>query len=115
LLRLSVFFLFVGVCRADDKLELKTRREKESYTLGFRFGESLKKQQMEIDLNIYTAAIRDSLEGKDPRLSEEEMRAAITAIRQRAYAAQHTEYTKQAAKNLQDSKVFLAKTRKKKA
>jgi FKBP-type peptidyl-prolyl cis-trans isomerase FklB len=109
---LGVVLLF-GVCRADERPKLKERTEKESYTLGYQFGESLKKREMDIDIEVYAAGIRDSLEGKGPLMSEEEMRAAMAGIQQRAYAVQHKSYMEQAAKNLEDSKVFLAENAKK--
>lgn len=109
---LGVVLLF-GVCRADEKPELKDRTQKESYTLGYRFGESLKRREMNIDIDVYAAGIRDSLAGKEPQMSEKEMRATMVGIQQRAYAVQQKGYMEQAAKNLEDSKVFLAKNAKK--
>lgn len=103
-----VLFFASGICLAGDELELKTDQAKESYALGYSFGQSLKKQDVDINLDVYAAGIRDSLAGKDAQMTEEEMRAAITGIRQRAYAAQHKDYMQQAAKNLEESKTFLA-------
>ena len=106
-------FLLSSVCQAQDKLDLKSPKAKESYSLGFSFGEGLKKQEMDIDLEIYAAGIRDSLEGKNPQISEEEIRAAIEGIRQRAYAAQQQRLREQAGKNLEEGKAFLAENAKK--
>ena len=38
---LGIAFLF-GICYADEKLELKDQKDKESYSLGYQFGQNLK-------------------------------------------------------------------------
>jgi len=38
---LSIGFLF-NICFAAEKIELKDQKEKESYSLGYQFGQSLK-------------------------------------------------------------------------
>jgi FKBP-type peptidyl-prolyl cis-trans isomerase FklB len=109
----SVGFLS-GVCFAADKLELKDQKDKESYSLGYQFGESMKMQGVDINLDVYASAIRDALGGKEPQLSSEEMRSTIMAIRQRVAAAQQKSLKEQGDKNLAEGKAFLAENGKKK-
>jgi FKBP-type peptidyl-prolyl cis-trans isomerase FklB len=105
--------LLSGVCLAGEKLELKSPKEKESYSLGYQFGENLKKQGVGIDLDSYTAGIRDALGGKEPQMSKEEIRATLTNLRQRLMAEQQKLLTEKAQKNLEEGKAFLAENGKK--
>ena len=109
---LSIAFLF-SVCFAQEKLELKDQKDKESYSLGYQFGQSLKSQGVDINLDIYASGIRDALGGKESQMTPEEIRATITSLQQRLMAAQQKALKEQAAKNLSDSKAFLAENGKK--
>lgn len=109
---ISIGLLF-GVCLAADKLELKDQRDKESYSLGYQFGESLKIQALDVNLDVYTSAIRDALAGKAPQLSQEEIRATIMDLQKRAMAAQQKAVKEQGDKNLAEGKAFLTSNAKK--
>jgi len=109
---LSIAFLF-SVCHAEEKLQLKEQKDKESYSLGYQFGQSLKSQGVDINLDIYASGIRDALGGKESQMTPEEIRATITSLQQRLMAAQQKALKEQAAKNLSDSKAFLAENGKK--
>jgi FKBP-type peptidyl-prolyl cis-trans isomerase FklB len=75
--------------------ELKTLREKASYSFGMTMGATLKKQGVEIDIPLLMQGIRDATSGK-PRLTEEQ---AIQAMQ---------EFEKvMVAKQAEDSKRFL--------
>jgi FKBP-type peptidyl-prolyl cis-trans isomerase FklB len=109
---LSIGLLY-GICHAGEKLELKDQKDKESYSLGYQFGESLKSQGVDINLDVYTSAIRDSLGGKEPQLSSEEIRSTVMGLRQRVAAVQQKALMEQAEKNLAEAKSFLAENGKK--
>src|SRR4030043_2415992 len=98
---LSVGFLFSSSL-ADEKIELKDQKDKESYSLGYQFGQSLKSQGVDINLDIYASGIRDALGGKESQMTPEEIRATITSLQQRLMAAQQKALKEQAAKNLSD-------------
>jgi FKBP-type peptidyl-prolyl cis-trans isomerase FklB len=103
---LSVAFLF-SVCYADEKLDLKDQKDKESYSLGYQFGQNLKTQGVDINLDVYTSGIRDALGGKDSLMSQEEIRATIEELQKRVMAARQKELKEKAEKNLAESKAFL--------
>jgi len=106
--------LLFGVCSAADKTELKDQRDKESYSLGYQFGEGLRTQGMEVNIDVYVSAVRDALGGKEPQLSAEEMRSIMTGLRQKVAAAQQKSLKEQGDKNLAEGKAFLAENGKKK-
>jgi len=109
----SIGLLF-GVCSAADKLELKDQKDKESYSLGYQFGTSLKMQGVDINLDVYASAIHDALGGKEPRMSSEEMQSTLMGFRQRMADAQQKTLKEQGEKNLAEGKVFLTENGKKK-
>ena len=109
---LSIGLLF-SVCSAGEKLELKDQKAKESYSLGYQFGQSLKVQGVDINLEVYNSGIQDGLGGKEPRMTPEEIRATMTSLQQRLTAAQQKTRKEVAAKNLSESKAFLAENGKK--
>ena len=108
----GIFFLF-NVCSAQEKLELKDQKEKESYTLGYQFGQNLKQQGLDLDLQVYTAGIQDGLGAKEPRMKPEEMQATMAEFRQRMASAHEKVIKEQAAKNLAEANAFLEENKKK--
>jgi FKBP-type peptidyl-prolyl cis-trans isomerase FklB len=109
---LGIAFLF-SVCHAQEKLELKDQKDKESYSLGYQFGQSLKSQGVDINLDIYASGIRDALGEKEPKMSREDIRGTITGLQQRLQAARQKELKEKAAKNLEEGKKFLVENKKK--
>jgi len=108
----SIGFLF-SLCSAGEKLELKDQKDKESYSLGYQFGQSLKLQGVDIDLDVYGSGIRDALGGKEPRMKTEEIRATVSELQKRIAAERQKELGEMAVKNLADGKAFLAENGKK--
>jgi FKBP-type peptidyl-prolyl cis-trans isomerase FklB len=109
---LGIVVLF-SVCHAGDKPDLKDLKDKESYSLGYQFGQSLKAQGVDIDLDIYAAGIRDSLGGREPRMSPEEIRATVANLRQRVAGVQQKALKEQADKNYRDGEDFLVENARK--
>jgi len=113
LITLVVAGLVSSVCLAGEKLELKDQKDKDSYSLGYQFGQNLKIQELDINLEVYTAGIRDALVGKEPQMSSEEIRSTIINLRQKVMAAQQKAFKEQAERNLSEGKAFLAENGKK--
>ena len=109
---LSVSFL-INICFAAEKLELKDQKDKESYSLGYQFGQSLKAQGLDINLDLYASGIKDALGGKDPSLSQEEMQKTVLELQKRLTAARQKESKGIAEKNLSEGKAFMDENKKK--
>ncbi|HSB06937.1 MAG TPA: FKBP-type peptidyl-prolyl cis-trans isomerase, partial [Thermodesulfobacteriota bacterium] len=109
---ISIVFLF-SLCSAQEKLQLKDQKDKESYSLGYQFGQSLKTQGVDIDLDIYTNGIKDGLKGSASAMSQEEIRSTIMELQKRLAAARQKELKEKAAKNLAEGKAFLEENGKK--
>jgi len=87
--------------RAADKETFKDDREKASYAVGMSFGNMLKRSNMDIDLDVAIAAMRDFLAGKPMRLNDMEVN---TSIRTYQMESRH----KLAEKNKKEGEAFLA-------
>ena len=109
---LSIFFLF-NVCSAQEKPELKDQKDKESYSLGYQFGQNLKQQGVDMNLQAYASGIQDALGEKQPQMTPEEMRATVAAFSQRLKSAHEKVMKEQAVKNLAEAKAFLEENQKK--
>ena len=109
---LSISFFF-NICFAAEEADLKGKKEKESYTLGYQFGQGIKHEGFDINLEIYTAGIRDALSGSKSQLSLEEMRQIITELQKRIMAAREKELKEMSEKNLAAGKAFLDENKKK--
>jgi FKBP-type peptidyl-prolyl cis-trans isomerase FklB len=109
---LSISFLF-NICFAAERPELKDQKDKESYILGYQFGQSLKAQGLDIDLEVYRSGIQDALSGKNPPLAQEEIQKTVSELQKKVMAARQKEFKEMSAKNLTEGKAFLEENKKK--
>lgn len=98
---------------AAEKPALKDTKDKESYSLGYQFGQSMKAQGIDLDLEIYASGIRDAVNGATPQLTQEEMRNTVTELQKKLAAARHRGLKEMADKNLADGKAFLEENKTK--
>ena len=98
---------------AQKKVELKTAKDKQSYSIGFDMGSSIKKNGIDVDPNILTKAIKDSLSGGKPLMTEQEMREAIGALQKDMAAKQQEKVKMMGEKNKKEGEAFLAENKKK--
>ena len=97
----------------EQQVELKDEKAKESYSVGYQFGQSLKRMQTDLDPEVLSAAMQDALKGRKPRLNHEEMRAAVDKVREKSMAAMQASLKKQAQEKLAESERFLAENKTK--
>jgi len=100
-----------GPALAQDKLE--TEKDKISYVVGMQVGSSLSQIKDEIDLDIVFQAIRGSLAGDEPALSQQEAMAVQQAFAQKLQAKRAAEVQEAATKNKAEGDKFLAANKSK--
>ncbi len=91
---------------SEDKPAFKDEKEKASYGVGLTFGNQIKRAGFEVDVDVITAAMKDVLEGREPRLTDQQARETIMAYQQEAQK-------KTAEKNKKEGDEFLAANLKK--
>ena len=89
-------------------LELDTVEQKFSYTLGLQYAQQLKKQGVEANGAAFGAAIDDLYQGKELRLTQEQMRDAVKTVRDQLQKKKQEE----AAAALEAGRQFLAENKK---
>jgi FKBP-type peptidyl-prolyl cis-trans isomerase len=67
----------------------------------------------DLDAEVLGAAIQDALSGKESRLSDEEMRAAVASLQERTVTAMQASRKEQVQKNLAEGEKFLAENKTK--
>ncbi len=105
--------IFLPFGFADEKQKLNDQEDKESYSLGYRFGQNLKSQGLSINLEVYTSGVKDGLGGVKPRLGQEEINKIISEIQARTMAARQKELKEMGEKNMALGKAFMEENGKK--
>ena len=98
----------IPVLAQDAASAPKTDKEKFSYALGMNFGESFRKQGLDVDPAVFAKALTEAFTTGKTAMSEEDMKAVLTAAAQdirKKQAAQQAEKAEQAQK---DGEKFLA-------
>lgn len=91
---------------ADEKSDFKDDKEKASYAIGMYFGNQIKRGNMEVDANVVNSAMRDVLDGKTLKMTDQQAGEAI-----RTY--QQAELKRVSEKNKKEGEAFLAENKKK--
>jgi FKBP-type peptidyl-prolyl cis-trans isomerase len=99
---------------AQEKLELKTQKDKQSYAIGANMGKGLKKSAVDVDPEILTRALKDTLVNGKSQMTDEEISAAITALQKDMQAKQQELMKTQKEKNQKEGEAFLKANKKKK-
>jgi FKBP-type peptidyl-prolyl cis-trans isomerase FklB len=113
LVTILVILLLATPVSAQKKVELKTEKDKISYSIGFDMGTNLKRNEIDVDPRILMKAIQDVLSGGKPLMTEQEMRDSLMAL-QKDMAAKKQEKMKAAGeKNRKAGEAFLTENKKK--
>ncbi|NIC05168.1 FKBP-type peptidyl-prolyl cis-trans isomerase [Billgrantia bachuensis] len=85
----------------------ETEDERLSYSLGVAYGQSIAQEYPELDIEAFTDAIRDLIEGNDLAMEADEMAETLSQFQQDALAARQAEAEEMAEQNLSKGKAFL--------
>jgi FKBP-type peptidyl-prolyl cis-trans isomerase FklB len=105
--------LLLSFCTPEKKVELKNDKARESYSVGYQFGQNLKKMNADLDAEVLSKGIEDGISGKESLLSEEEMGSSLSNLRQKSVTAMQEALKEQAEKNLVEGEKFLAENKTK--
>jgi len=103
-----------GVAFAADAPELKSDKEKLSYSIGMDIGGNLKRGSVEVDPDLLAKGLKDSYGGGKTILTEDEARKTITDFQKAMMAKKAETMQKLSEKNKADGERFLAENAKKK-
>jgi len=98
---------------AADGPELKSDKEKISYSIGMDIGGNLKRGSVEVDPDMLAKGLKDSYNGDNTLLTEDQARQAIEDFQKTLMAKKAETMQKLSEKNKADGEKFLAENAKK--
>jgi FKBP-type peptidyl-prolyl cis-trans isomerase FklB len=101
-----------SACGADTP-DLKTQKDKVSYSIGLDIGEKFKKQSIDIDPDFLARGIKDGLSDAKPLMTEEEIKTVMTAFEQELQSKALAHMKEISDKNMKEGSAFLAENKKK--
>ncbi|MDH5764924.1 MAG: FKBP-type peptidyl-prolyl cis-trans isomerase [Gammaproteobacteria bacterium] len=103
--------LLSTTAQADDSL--KTDKDKVSYSIGINWGAQLSQAKGKIDIEKVSQGMKDGFNGKQPKLTMEEMKQVITNFQQAMQKEQQDQMEKMGETNKKAGEAFLAENKKK--
>jgi len=123
LLKLNISKIFIFFCvyvlagpllfAEANQTTLKTQNDKESYSIGYQVGLSMKADNVEVDFSKLTQGLQDGINNKQPLLSQDEIKTLIVSLKKKSRDAQARKIQEQIVKNGQESEKFLEENKKK--
>lgn len=99
--------------KAATPLVLTTDKQKASYAIGMNVGSSIRRQSVDVDPDILARGLKDSLAGGKTLLTDDEAKAALTALQAQARKAQEEKAQLAAVANKKEGDAFLAENKTK--
>jgi FKBP-type peptidyl-prolyl cis-trans isomerase FklB len=95
----------------NQTVTLTNTRDKASYSLGFEMGKGLRTQFSDLDIGIFSNALRDAFNNYNPRLNIQEMQEILSAIQNQMVEQQKQFLSKLSHENKQAAEQFLEKNK----
>ena len=93
---------------APATVALETTEQRLSYGIAYNLGTRMKADGVPMDADAFSAGLRDSLEGSEPRMSEDEIAAEMQAYQEKMAAEQQAAQAELAVANAVAAEAFLA-------
>jgi FKBP-type peptidyl-prolyl cis-trans isomerase FklB len=103
-----VFSMLSFAFAADKAIELKTQKDKVSYSIGLDIGNSFKKQAIDVDLDILLRAIKDVMSEAKPLMTDTEVQETMQAFQKEMMAKMQEKAKVDGEKNKKAGDDFLA-------
>jgi len=118
IIAMACFGLFsVQACSQSSEkgapMELKTQKDKASYSIGVSIGKNLKDQKVEIQTDILVKGLLDAYTGAKTQLTEKEMGEVLAQFQQEIMAKAQEEAAKKGGENKSKGEKFLADNKNK--
>jgi FKBP-type peptidyl-prolyl cis-trans isomerase FklB len=94
-------------------LTLTTQKEKASYAIGMNIGKSMHRDAVDIDTSILLRGLKDGMSGAKPLLTEDEAKAALTALQADLRKKQEEKLQVESETNKKAGEAFLAENKTK--
>ncbi|MEP6823123.1 MAG: FKBP-type peptidyl-prolyl cis-trans isomerase [Chthoniobacterales bacterium] len=98
---------------AQGTTDLKTEKDKVSYSIGLDIGSTFKKQAMDINLDVLMAGLKDAVDGKKAAMTDDEVKATMAAYSKSMMEKQAAKAKEESGKNKAVGEKFLAENKTK--
>jgi FKBP-type peptidyl-prolyl cis-trans isomerase FklB len=105
--------LMVGQVCAEEKMVLKTEKDRISYSIGMDIGENFKKQSIEINTEAMVRGIADAVSSSKPLMNEKEIQETMGVFQKKMMAKQGEKMKVDGEKNKKEGEAFLEENKKK--
>ena len=110
--------MFQGIARADEPnapaQAFTNQQDKVAYAVGMSLaGDILKRSGVEVNWDIMTEAVKDVMNGRPTKLTEQQMREVLTGYQQELRAKREQERARLTEKNRTEGEEFLASNKSK--
>ena len=105
--------IVLGGCTATANEKLETTKDKASYIIGVQLGTQMAQTKDDIDLDKVMLGLKESFDGKEPRIQKEEMMKVMQEFGQAMQVKQQAKMTEAGAKNAKEGEAYLAENKKK--
>ena len=96
-----------------DQSPLKSKKDRLSYSIGLDVGNALKRQGVDVDMDVMMRGVKDALSGGKKLLTDEEVRQTMTEFTKELAAKRAEETKKVGEENKKAGEAFLAANKKK--
>ena len=91
----------------DAAVTLETSEQRLSYGIAYGLGKRMQADAVPLDIDTFTAGLRDALSGAEPRMTHEEVTAEMQAYQEKVAAEQEAAQAAAGAANLAAAQAFL--------
>ena len=96
-----------GEKKAQEEVKLDTDIQRSSYGIGYQVGSQLGNTAMKVDAAAVVLGVKDALEDKELRLTQEEIQEAMQTMQEEAMAEQKERMESMLAENKKAGEAFL--------
>ena len=93
---------------ASDTVVLETPEQRLSYAVALGLGQNMANDGMAVDVDAFSAGLRDAVEGNEPRMTSDEIRSEMLAWQERMQAEQLATQEQLATANIEAAEAFFA-------
>ena len=105
--------LIAAQANAEEKMVLKSDKDKVSYSIGVNIGQSLKRDGVDVNTDAFAKGLKDALSGSKPLMTDNERQQTMEAFSKELRAKQEKKASAASAENKKEGEAFLAANKKK--
>lgn len=99
--------------KVEEKPAVKTDKESISYAIGMNIGTSIKRQSIDVDVDVMSKAVKDVVAGSPTKFTEQEAQQIMMEMNNQLRAKREEERKQLGEKNKKEGATFLAENAKK--